>query len=136
MLTDGFAFRLLLATERDAAMQQMALEMAGGHGLAAGAASSSRPECGWQPSFDVGRKVVHGAQRGMCTVQQRLEPMPSLQLHASWGFLALGSTLSMQAAQTCAASLPSLSRRRVTAGGGGGHAPAHLAPGRHLRCTC
>lgn len=29
MLTDGFAFRLLLATERDAAMQQMALEMAG-----------------------------------------------------------------------------------------------------------
>ena len=30
MLTDGFAFRLLLATERDAAMQEQALALAGG----------------------------------------------------------------------------------------------------------
>ncbi|PRW05744.1 nucleolar 6, partial [Chlorella sorokiniana] len=34
VLTDGFAFRLLLATERDAAMQQMALELAGASRLA------------------------------------------------------------------------------------------------------
>lgn len=133
MLTDGFAFRLLLATERDAPMQQMALEMAGGHGLTAEAAISSRPECGWQPSFDVGHKVVQGAQQGMCTVQQRLKPSNCMQAVFS---LLWAARSQCKPPRPALLPSPSLSRRRVTAGGGGGHAAAHLAPGRHLRCAC
>lgn len=67
MLTDGFAFRLLLATERDAAMQQMALEMAGecpgGQGPVLVLGSSQPCRARWNST----REVPAGASAPPCT---------------------------------------------------------------------
>lgn len=112
MLTDGFAFRLLLATERDAAMQQMALEMAGecpgGQGPVLVLGSSQPCRARWR-----------SAGRCLCPT------LHLLLVHDSWH-------LCWSRLHPAAASLPLL-HRRIAASGGGGHAPAHLAPGRHRR---
>ncbi|KAL4426966.1 hypothetical protein ABPG77_009527 [Micractinium sp. CCAP 211/92] len=124
VLTDGFAFRLLLATERDAAMQQKALQLSG--------------EARLHAEEDMQLRTWHqGAISGIAGENPAFEP--AVRLAKRWvGAHLLSPHLGEEAVELLVAHCFASSRQRQAvagSGGGQGGGPATSAapaPGSRL----